>query len=337
MAAIHSISSPQNPPQTFLDKKPPLMPRQSTSDVLSFTHIIANRLAPGQNVWDFFSPPPSDNSSESGDAVCATTTTHANYSMTGVRGATNASNGLPPLSPASSVRSTSPGHSPQSSMSMLFKVSSTSPAFSASRNNSPRHSLVLDPIQGQECTSSNNSSKTDLSLPSSSPLSPLSSNNNNTPAAVSPLAMALANATSASIITPTETETPKHHKRRSFAQSFRNSIISLSQLLSPTSSRGSFSSTNSSSTGPPHYNVLVLGSDSAPLASTLYKMSSLLPGTTKIRHYQEISGFFVAHFRSNESLSNDDKSSLTAGAITGASRTSHEALRLGRYAADEVK
>ncbi|KAG0276410.1 hypothetical protein BGZ95_007579 [Linnemannia exigua] len=55
--------------------------------------------------------------------------------------------------------------------------------------------------------------------------------------------------------------------------------------------------------GPPHYNILVLGSDSAPLASTLYKMSSLLPSATKIRHYQEISGFFVAYFRSNGSFS----------------------------------
>lgn len=56
-------------------------------------------------------------------------------------------------------------------------------------------------------------------------------------------------------------------------------------------------------TGPPHYNILVLGSDSAPLASTLYKMSGLLPSATKIRHYQEISGFFVAYFRSNGSFS----------------------------------
>src|SRR5690554_6453588 len=45
-----------NPSHTFLDSKPPLMPRQSTGDVLSFTKIIADRLASGQNVWDYFSP-----------------------------------------------------------------------------------------------------------------------------------------------------------------------------------------------------------------------------------------------------------------------------------------
>ncbi|KAF9334660.1 hypothetical protein BGZ91_010777 [Linnemannia elongata] len=110
-------------------------------------------------------------------------------------------------------------------------------------------------------------------------------------------------------------ETPKLHKRRSFAQSLKHGMISLTQLLSPSSSaassRLSSSMANSASTmnssaaitGPPHYNILVLGSDSAPLASTLYKMSGLLPSATKIRHYQEISGFFVAYFRSNGSFS----------------------------------
>ncbi|KAG0285890.1 hypothetical protein BGZ97_007638 [Linnemannia gamsii] len=113
-------------------------------------------------------------------------------------------------------------------------------------------------------------------------------------------------------------ETPRLHKRRSFAQSLKHGMISLTQLLSPSpsvaSSRpsspmtiapDSTSSTTAgaSMTGPPHYNILVLGSDSAPLASTLYKMSSLLPSATKIRHYQEISGFFVAYFRSNGSFS----------------------------------
>ncbi|KAF9928279.1 hypothetical protein FBU30_002501 [Linnemannia zychae] len=112
-----------------------------------------------------------------------------------------------------------------------------------------------------------------------------------------------------------ETETPKLQKRRSFAQSLKHGMLSLTQLLSPSSSTASSRvpspmTTHSYATkaiisrsGPPHYNILVLGSDSAPLASTLYKMSSLLPSTTKIRHYQEISGFFVAYFRSNGSFS----------------------------------
>jgi len=38
-------------------------------------------------------------------------------------------------------------------------------------------------------------------------------------------------------------------------------------------------------------------------------MSSLLPAVTKIRHYQEISGFFVAYFRSNGSFSCSPKTS----------------------------
>ncbi|KAK3843565.1 MAG: hypothetical protein J3R72DRAFT_440305 [Linnemannia gamsii] len=94
-------------------------------------------------------------------------------------------------------------------------------------------------------------------------------------------------------------------------------MLSLTQMLSPSPSTAS-SRISSPMTvnpfaassvpgapggGPPHYNILVLGSDSAPLASTLYKMSSLLPSATKIRHYQEISGFFVAYFRSNGSFS----------------------------------
>ncbi|KAG0245838.1 hypothetical protein BGX31_005940 [Mortierella sp. GBA43] len=111
-------------------------------------------------------------------------------------------------------------------------------------------------------------------------------------------------ASTTSVATPS-TPTPTTQKRRSFAQSFRNSMMSLSQLLSPAAS---LSTSPSSSCAPlfpggtPHYNVLVLGSDSSPLASTLYKMSSLLPETTKIQHYQEISGFFVAHFRSNDTV-----------------------------------
>ncbi|KAG0281305.1 hypothetical protein BGZ96_001184 [Linnemannia gamsii] len=118
-----------------------------------------------------------------------------------------------------------------------------------------------------------------------------------------------------------EMETPRLHKRRSFAQSLKHGMLSLTQLLSPSSSVASSrlpspmtnapdsasssttATTGAAMTGPPHYNILVLGSDSAPLASTLYKMSGLLPSATKIRHYQEISGFFVAYFRSNGSFS----------------------------------
>lgn len=78
-------------------------------------------------------------------------------------------------------------------------------------------------------------------------------------------------------------------------------MMSLSQLLSPAASLSTSPvSTPSAAAGPSHFNVLVLGSDSAPLASTIYKMSGVLPKTTKIQHYQEISGFFVAHFRSND-------------------------------------
>lgn len=100
------------------------------------------------------------------------------------------------------------------------------------------------------------------------------------------------------------TPTPKVQKRKSFAQSLRN-MLSLSQLLTSKTAP----SQQQQPSGPPHYNILVLGSDSAPLASTLYKMSSLLPSTNKISHYQEISGFFVAYFRSNGSFTCSPKSS----------------------------
>ncbi|KAF9963039.1 hypothetical protein BGZ70_007715, partial [Mortierella alpina] len=109
-----------------------------------------------------------------------------------------------------------------------------------------------------------------------------------------------AGATTAAATPSTTSVTPKARKRKSFAQSLR-SMLSLSQLLS--------SSKPAQPTGPPHYNILVLGSDSAPLASTLYKMSGQLPSTNKISHYQEISGFFVAHFRSNGSFTCSPKSS----------------------------
>ncbi|GJJ75908.1 hypothetical protein EMPS_08266 [Entomortierella parvispora] len=193
---------------TFLDQKPPMMPRQSTSDVLSFTDIIKNRLGPGENVWDYFSPPPSSSS------PCSPLERKGSDTMSG------------PLSPTSPVLG---GNKRQS---ILFATS------------------------------------------------PVSSPTSSEPATV---------------------PTPRVQKRRSFAQSFRSSIYSLSQLLSTANGNGSStkSSGSESNKGPAHYNILVLGSDSAPLASTLYKMSGLLPNTSKINHYQEISGFFVAYFRSN--------------------------------------
>ncbi|KAF9183890.1 hypothetical protein BGZ51_000789 [Haplosporangium sp. Z 767] len=248
MAALHSPSSPQAPHHTFLDKKPPMLPRQSTSDVLSFTHIIANRLLPGQNVWDFFSPASSSPSlfAESPDTDSKSPTTSGAHLT-------------PPISPSF-------GQFP----------------------NSRRSSLAADAIlYGQPESTASSGAR---SIPSSS---------TNALPPTPPLASSLPTAWSVPIGAPA-TPTPKLQKRRSFAQSLRNSMLSLTQLLSPNSSR--LSSPASTTTGPPHYNILVLGSDSAPLASTLYKLSSLLPCSSKIRHYQEISGFFVAYFRSNGSL-----------------------------------
>ncbi|KAF9028391.1 hypothetical protein BGZ52_011607 [Haplosporangium bisporale] len=206
---------PQNPAQhTFIDNKPPMLPRQSTSDVLSFTQIIADRLGPGQNVWDYFSPAPDVTSS-----LVAS----------------------PPASPA--------------------PTSPVSPSFGLGLFNK-RSSVIIDPS-----TAPSIASVMDNGVPPTAPMT-------------------------------------KVQKRKSFAQSLR-SMLSLSQLLSPTKTE---------STGPPHYNILVLGSDSAPLASTLYKMSSVLPSTTKISHYQEISGFFVAYFRSNGSFTCSPKSSTELSA-----------------------
>ncbi|KAF9353231.1 Actin, aortic smooth muscle [Mortierella sp. AD094] len=298
MAALHSPST-QNPPQTFLEKKPPLMPRQSTSDVLSFTHIIANRLAPGQNVWDFFSPP---------EPPQTVPQSQPRAEVAGTGGAA----GLPPLLP------TSPSPRPSTAMGMITPTSPVETSFTqldTSSDNNRQQTLSVDVRQaGQEGSlDSNNVCKayTTLSPSSITPSSPILSSQSTTlaiPAATgtpTPTAAAAAPEAVATATTAT-TETPKLQKRRSFAQSLRNSMISLTQLLSPTSSQSSRASsptTSAAAGGPPHYNILVLGSDSAPLASTIYKMSGLLPGSTKIRHYQEISGFFVAYFRSNDSFS----------------------------------
>ncbi|KAF9170420.1 hypothetical protein BGX21_009005 [Mortierella sp. AD011] len=286
MATLHSPSSTQNPPQTFLDNKPPLMPRQSTSDVLSFTHIIANRLAPGQNVWDFFSPPEPQSQPKAEGA------------------GTGGTAGLPPLFP------NSPSSRPSTSMGMTAPTSPVETLFSqpnTSSDNNKRQSLPVDVRQAREGSLDSCSvCKTDTTLSPSStaPSSPILSSHSSTTAVpgdtgtLTPTAAA----TTATIVAPT----PKLQKRSSFAQSLRNSMISLTQLLSPSSSQSSRAAsptTSAATRGPPHYNVLVLGSDSAPLASTIYKMSGLLPGSTKIRHYQEISGFFVAYFRSNDSFS----------------------------------
>ncbi|KAG0021032.1 hypothetical protein BGZ81_009114 [Podila clonocystis] len=210
---------PHNPTQhTFIDNKPPMLPRQSTSDVLSFTQIIADRLGSGQNVWDYFSPAPEVSAS--------------------------------PLvaSPSASPAPTSPV-SPSYGLGMFSK----------------RQSIILDASIAPQSIAS------------------LMDNNG---------------------VPPTAPMT-KAQKRKSFAQSLR-SMLSLSQLLSPTKA--------AAPVGPPHYNILVLGSDSAPLASTLYKMSNVLPSTTKISHYQEISGFFVAYFRSNGSFTCSPKSSTELSA-----------------------
>ncbi|KAF9941710.1 hypothetical protein BGZ65_002066 [Modicella reniformis] len=219
-----------------MDNKPPLLPRQSTNDVLSFTQIIADRLATGQTVWDYFSTPPPQS---------PTTTTSS--------GASESS----PNEAASSTDPLSPTLPPPSSITGGFRLFG-----------SKRQSVIIDTDGG-----------------------------------------GLPDFTNPSIASATATKdvvTPRAQKRKSFVQSFRNSMISLSQLISsskPGKQAGA-------SKGPPHYNILVLGSGSAPLATTLYRMSSLLPSTNKIGHYQEISGFFVAHFRSNGSFSCSPKSSM---------------------------
>ncbi|KAF9954791.1 hypothetical protein BGZ70_010453 [Mortierella alpina] len=266
MAALHSPSTLPNPPQTFLDKKPPLLPRQSTSEVLSFTHIIANRLLPGQNVWDFFSPTPCRDLSAEADGQIISPQ---------------------PLSPIS-------------------------PSFGQFPNANRRPSLAADAIlagQKHETPGMNGRHSTDAastshmitmmssSLPPS-PLTPSSLSNALTTSATA------ANATSTSMTTTTSTTitspTPKLQKRRSFAQSLKSGMM-----------------------------------NSAPLASTLYKMSSLLPAASKIRHYQEISGFFVAYFRSSGSFSCSSAAPLTK-ALPSARDQELDSF-LTRQGTDEVK
>ncbi|KAF9129323.1 hypothetical protein BGX30_013989 [Mortierella sp. GBA39] len=376
MASLLSPSSALKPPrQTFLPKKPPLLPRQSTVDVLSFTHIIADRLLPGQNVWDYFSPPP---------APAASAASPSDDTAESNSNSATANAVLPPLSP------TSPG--PQgvsmAAMMMMSPTSPMSPTFGqfsegssggggggggedngktaaatkslSSKRNSIASSIVqerTDHNRTNTLESSNDSNNVNSNHKADPSLPPLSNNTVSSSALPSspsattvatadlppapPLATpmtttwstAAAATTTSSAIASTsggngngnsggndaaDMETPKLHKRRSLAQSLKHGMFSLTQLLSPSSSvatsRVSSPMTNSASTttsaaatvattGPPHYNILVLGSDSAPLASTLYKMSAILPSATKIRHYQEISGFFVAYFRSNGSFS----------------------------------
>ncbi|KAF8981262.1 hypothetical protein BGZ46_003070 [Entomortierella lignicola] len=290
MATLPSPSSIQTPIQTFLDKKQPLMPRQSTSEVLSFTHIIADRLAPGQSVWDFFSPP------EEPQTVILSQPKVGNTKA-------SATAGLPPICPTSS--------SPRSSTSMGV-ITPTSPiASSFSHPNSDNNKPVLDE-RPQEinnpCEADASMSLSTITPTSSLPLS--QSIPSTTPTTAGTTTSTATTTTSEAVVTSTTTtedmqKIQKMQKRRSFTQSLKDSMISLTQLLSPTSpfSRASSPTTSVAPSGPPHYNILVLGSDSAPLASTIYKMSSLLPGSTKIRHYQEISGFFMAYFRSNDSFS----------------------------------
>ncbi|KAG0198612.1 hypothetical protein BGX33_012217 [Mortierella sp. NVP41] len=256
------VDAVSNPSHTFMDNKPPLLPRQSTSDVLSFTQIIADRLVPGQTVWEYFSPAPA--AAAAPPAASASSGT-SDYSQ----------------SPTKSTAGTSGQGSPALSLSPTSPTTSSFSFFG-----SKRQSIIVD-----------TNSRPPLPSPpqSASPTSATLADPASTAAAVDALSNGVV--------------TPKIQKRKSFAQSLRN-MLSLSQLLNSSSnSTTSASSKPTQSTGPPHYNILVLGSDSAPLASTLYKMSSLLPATNKIAHYQEISGFFVAYFRSNGSFTCSPKSS----------------------------
>ncbi|KAF9578435.1 hypothetical protein BGW38_005755 [Lunasporangiospora selenospora] len=371
MATQHSQVQASPAPHTFLVKKPPLMPRQSTNDVLSFTHIIADRLLPDQTVWDFFSPAPEP---------VQQVTDHGSRQDAVELGPRPVSAGLPgnvhsgttqlltPTSPSTTTNDTLPKSPELMTFAQLYGMRRRSIAVdtnvstataaeekrlgqknagnktaTATTSNHPGTTMstsvsgsalssvttsTLTTGLAKESSSPSSSMVMDRSNPSPSLLTPVSpSFPSNAHSALSPSAESsempglttttstttTTTATTATTTTTTTTtttgSTSKLQKRRSFAQSLRSSMLSLTQLLTlPSNNQGggrkNLSGTlkgpkSSTGHGPPHYNILVLGSDSAPLASTLYKMSTLLPRTSKVQHYQEISGFFVAYFRSN--------------------------------------
>ncbi|KAG0056680.1 hypothetical protein BGZ83_003923 [Gryganskiella cystojenkinii] len=384
MDALHSLTTPHNPPQTFLDKKPPLLPRQSTSDVLSFTHIIANRLSPGQNVWDFFSPPPDPDALSEHNSLLSPTSPTSITSPTLSQGkkfghhqgvstapttrspspaTVSVSAQLPPLmiSGISGRRQSSPNASkPRSSNGEqdeddLSPTSVTAALEEQSPQQSSFNSLSSSPqptAQNVDATATGEAAATARTTTTE------------TTVRGSQTALGLgseSHAVTATMASPSTTAMPKLQKRRSFAQSLKSGMLSLTQMLSPTSASFNIAENNNNDNsdgvsncstvvssptrlnGSPHYNILVLGSDSAPLASTLYKMSSLLPAATKIRHYQEISGFFVAYFQSNGSFSCSPKTSTDHGErrTSEIKRTSAKAALLERklsgFFEDEVK
>ncbi|KAG0234731.1 hypothetical protein BGW42_006194 [Actinomortierella wolfii] len=302
MATLQSSNAV--PHQVFPEKKPPLLPRQSTSDVLSFTHIIANRLAPGQTVWEFFSPPSVSSPTTATSTSAAATNTGSTISNT-----TAVSNcASPPVSPTFSKYSPpSPTETPVSTASAASPATATTPTTTATTTTSNkannRRSLLffgsltksspaLDIQETAQRNDSSSSTNNSNNHTNNGPLSPVS------PTGPSPVpAGTTENNVSHYAQSAGSEPTPKAQKRKSFAQSLRN-MLSLSSLLS-----SSKAASPPPSATPPHYNILVLGSDSAPLASTLYKMSGVLPGASKIGHYQEISGFFVAYFKSDGSFS----------------------------------
>ncbi|KAF9972462.1 hypothetical protein BGZ73_004424 [Actinomortierella ambigua] len=345
MTALQSSNA--TPHHTFLEKKPPLLPRQSTSDVLSFTHIIANRLEPGQTVWEFFSPPPSSTATPPATANIGSATASAPSGCTSPPISPTASNFLPP-SPATTPSTETPPPT-------TTTATAAAPANTKATN---RRSLLFfgsltkssPALDIQETTDKNDSGSSGMNnntqgQPSNGPLSPVSPTGPSTGTTENNVAHYAQSATAE--------PTPKAQKRKSFAQSLR-SMLSLSSLLSSSSSKAASPPLSAS---PPHYNILVLGSDSAPLASTLYKMSGVLPGASKIGHYQEISGFFVAYFKSDGSFScspplrgtieseptktrageaTTATTTTTASTVTKASPAGAESLEVDAKVAEEV-
>ncbi|GJJ68710.1 hypothetical protein EMPS_01056 [Entomortierella parvispora] len=332
MESMHSQPCPQNPPQTFLDKKPPLLPRQSTSDVLSFTHIIANRLSPGQNVWDFFSPAPDPDArlseSSNGQLLSPISPTFAN-SITPSSPQQHQQHQQQIQHATSAPATRSPSPSAQLPPLMLGGVAgrrqSTILGCETIQEKSILTTATMDRCISQPLTTAEYRPPPPPPPPQPSSPQPAATATGAVTGAetgIGVLSAAAATSQALSVIPDASPlTTPRLKKRRSFAQSLKSGMLSLTQMLSPTSASFNLNSNGSSTAvssclpsptriaGPPHYNILVLGSDSAPLASTLYKMSSLLPAASKIRHYQEISGFFVAYFRSNGSFSCSPKTS----------------------------